>query len=246
MIALKCPNCGADITLDDTRDFGFCTYCGTKVLLDEYKKRVDGVPGVANLLLRAEYFLKKGDIEKAKEYYNRILDIDIYNEQANSYLNKIKKREETIELKRKQEEEAQKKEADKLLYDIDYRYAKEIFNFISLNCNSNSHGIEGILKCSSGEYSNIYSIIPCSKENACKYSPTYVSNSSKRGALDSVGNIQKIYNILSQNLTKSGYKHDILFISCDAYQSNGSSFFGGTKWNKTGQITYDIWIKIWK
>lgn len=56
MLQLKCPNCGADIALDDTREFGFCSYCGTKVLLDEYKKRVDGIPGTANLLLRAENF----------------------------------------------------------------------------------------------------------------------------------------------------------------------------------------------
>lgn len=66
MLQLKCPNCGADIALDDTRDFGFCSYCGTKVLLDEYKKRVDGVPGGANLLLRAEDFLKKAMLKKLK------------------------------------------------------------------------------------------------------------------------------------------------------------------------------------
>ena len=75
MLQLKCPNCGADIALDDTREFGFCSYCGTKVLLDEYKKRVEGVPGIANLLLRADDFLKKENIEKAKEYYNRVLDM---------------------------------------------------------------------------------------------------------------------------------------------------------------------------
>ena len=33
MIALKCPSCSADISLDDSRDYGFCTYCGSKILL---------------------------------------------------------------------------------------------------------------------------------------------------------------------------------------------------------------------
>lgn len=33
-IALKCPSCGADISLDESRDFGFCQYCGTKVMRD--------------------------------------------------------------------------------------------------------------------------------------------------------------------------------------------------------------------
>lgn len=35
MIACKCPNCGADIQVDETREFGFCTYCGTKVMQDK-------------------------------------------------------------------------------------------------------------------------------------------------------------------------------------------------------------------
>ena len=32
---LKCPECGANIELDDTREFGFCNFCGTKVMLKE-------------------------------------------------------------------------------------------------------------------------------------------------------------------------------------------------------------------
>lgn len=30
-ISIICPECSAEIHLDETRDFGFCTYCGTKV-----------------------------------------------------------------------------------------------------------------------------------------------------------------------------------------------------------------------
>ena len=33
--ALKCPSCGADITLDDDREFGFCAYCGTQIQLGD-------------------------------------------------------------------------------------------------------------------------------------------------------------------------------------------------------------------
>ncbi len=35
MVAIKCPGCGADIELDDSREFGFCNYCGTKVMQDK-------------------------------------------------------------------------------------------------------------------------------------------------------------------------------------------------------------------
>lgn len=35
MKALLCPQCGASICLDDTREFGFCNYCGSKIQLVE-------------------------------------------------------------------------------------------------------------------------------------------------------------------------------------------------------------------
>ncbi len=37
MRACQCPNCNAQISLDDSRDFGFCSYCGTKIMLDDYR-----------------------------------------------------------------------------------------------------------------------------------------------------------------------------------------------------------------
>lgn len=35
MVKLFCPSCGAQLELDDSRDFGFCMYCGTKVMLTQ-------------------------------------------------------------------------------------------------------------------------------------------------------------------------------------------------------------------
>ena len=234
MLQLKCLNCGADITLDDTREFGFCSYCGTKVLLDEYKKRVDGVPGVANLLLRADDFLKQGNVEKAREYYNRVLDIDINNNEANSRLNSIKQREKV-----------QQAEREKLFSDSDYRRAKEIFNFINSQYETKKQYLEGILRCQSGDYGDIYSLIPCSKEDAGKHSPTYVGYTRKNGLLTHA-DIQKIYNILCQNLKKAGYKYDILFLAYEERQAYDSFWGSVKKWKKTGNVTHDIWIRIWK
>ena len=28
---IACPNCNGEVQIDDSREFGFCTYCGTKV-----------------------------------------------------------------------------------------------------------------------------------------------------------------------------------------------------------------------
>ncbi len=35
IVALKCPHCGGDLQLDDSRQFGFCQYCGTKIMIQE-------------------------------------------------------------------------------------------------------------------------------------------------------------------------------------------------------------------
>lgn len=90
MVALKCPSCNADIELDDKRDVGFCCYCGTKVLIRTPLAQVDGISTVENLLVRADEYYKQNDISKAKEYYNRVLDIDANNTRAKEQLNFLK------------------------------------------------------------------------------------------------------------------------------------------------------------
>ena len=37
MRACQCPNCKAHISYDDSREFGFCQYCGSKIMLDDYR-----------------------------------------------------------------------------------------------------------------------------------------------------------------------------------------------------------------
>lgn len=79
IIAMKCPQCGADIQLDDSREFGFCTYCGTKVMQEkiivEHRGGVvlDNTEKLKNLHILAERALSSGDNAKAREYFNEIL-----------------------------------------------------------------------------------------------------------------------------------------------------------------------------
>lgn len=35
MQAVTCPNCNGEIQLDTSRDFGFCSYCGTKIMIEK-------------------------------------------------------------------------------------------------------------------------------------------------------------------------------------------------------------------
>ena len=38
MRSFFCTNCGANLTIqEDNRDFAFCQYCGTKIMLDDYR-----------------------------------------------------------------------------------------------------------------------------------------------------------------------------------------------------------------
>ena len=50
LIALKCPHCGGDIQLDDSREFGFCLYCGTKIAVrDEVVNQINDYHGDADV-----------------------------------------------------------------------------------------------------------------------------------------------------------------------------------------------------
>lgn len=78
-IAIKCPQCGADIQLDDSREFGFCTYCGTKVMQEKIIVEhtggviLDNTEKLKNLHILAERALSSSDNAKAREYFNEIL-----------------------------------------------------------------------------------------------------------------------------------------------------------------------------
>ena len=50
MVQLKCPSCNANIELDGAREFGFCCYCGTKVIFKDNNKKIDGIAGVESEL----------------------------------------------------------------------------------------------------------------------------------------------------------------------------------------------------
>jgi len=66
IIDLKCKHCGGTTTMDDSRETGFCSYCGNKFIVKEELVRiaieysgtinVDRNREIDNLLARAERF----------------------------------------------------------------------------------------------------------------------------------------------------------------------------------------------
>lgn len=84
LVATKCPNCGASIMLDAGSQEGFCSYCGSKLKIQEVIQRVkiDKTGDVGNYLALAEIAYKGEMTEEAHEYANRTLELDSKNVQA--------------------------------------------------------------------------------------------------------------------------------------------------------------------
>lgn len=92
LVNVKCPNCGASIQLDDSRAEGFCSYCGSKVKLEEAKKltiqgtvKVDSSDELANLYQIARRAKDSDNSENAAKYYEMILVKDPNSWEANFY-----------------------------------------------------------------------------------------------------------------------------------------------------------------
>lgn len=97
MTALKCEICGGSLILMADMETFECENCGTKypkkVLQKIYAEitgavrvegsvQVEGIASISSLLQRAQEFEQGHNYEKAKEYFNRVLDIDPTNDEA--------------------------------------------------------------------------------------------------------------------------------------------------------------------
>lgn len=46
MRSLKCPECGATLEIEESRDMAYCTYCGAKVTLVDQEIHIKGSIGI--------------------------------------------------------------------------------------------------------------------------------------------------------------------------------------------------------
>ena len=96
IVPAKCTSCGANLTVDSSKDAAICEYCNTPYIVEKAINNfhlsgktnisinsatlnIQGLPSIDNLLKRAVEFEHLQEIELALEYYNRILDIDADN-----------------------------------------------------------------------------------------------------------------------------------------------------------------------
>lgn len=84
LVATKCPNCGASIMLDGGSQEGFCSYCGSKLKVQEIVQRVkiDKTGDEGNYLALAKVAYKGTAEKEAYEYVNKALELNVKNAQA--------------------------------------------------------------------------------------------------------------------------------------------------------------------
>lgn len=85
--ALKCPQCGGEVNLDDNQEYGFCKYCGVKVQNTNFKivkgeVTIKGNPTANNYMKLAERDYDDENYKEALEKYNKVLEIEPDNWEA--------------------------------------------------------------------------------------------------------------------------------------------------------------------
>lgn len=99
MKKLQCEACGGIEIKKIGDDLFECQNCGVQYSSAEVKKLLVEISGtvaidksseVDNLIHRANEYYYQGEKEKALEYCNRVLDVDVNNEKAKNLLNLIK------------------------------------------------------------------------------------------------------------------------------------------------------------
>lgn len=89
---IKCPNCNGEVQLDDTRELGYCSYCGSTIQIkDEIAKiriehtgkvEIDDSKRLANSLALADRAFTSGNYEECYSYSCAALECDVDNAHA--------------------------------------------------------------------------------------------------------------------------------------------------------------------
>ena len=100
-VAAKCTQCGAAIEVDDSQKTGICKYCGmtytSEQVINHYNQSIQignatiNVQGmnIENLILRGKQYEEEGDLHKALDYYNQVLDADINNNEIRDRVTRL-------------------------------------------------------------------------------------------------------------------------------------------------------------
>lgn len=81
--AIKCTQCGADLQMDDQKEFGYCISCGTRIMIQETINikhsgvvKLDTSANASNCLRLADQAYSINNFMEAYNYYTKVLEYD--------------------------------------------------------------------------------------------------------------------------------------------------------------------------
>lgn len=74
---LKCPNCGADLEIEDGINTFFCKFCGTKLLIDQSDSVIQAKVDIRKAEIEADVQKAKikSDDEQMKRFYRSVIGL---------------------------------------------------------------------------------------------------------------------------------------------------------------------------
>lgn len=90
LVEIKCSNCGAKLTVDSNLRKATCFYCGAEFFIEREAVNVPILDKQQRLLMQAQDFEKLGELEKAMDSYNQVLDIDFEDMEAKGGIKRIR------------------------------------------------------------------------------------------------------------------------------------------------------------
>ena len=86
IVSIKCPSCGAKPQLDDSKERGFCSYCGSPVQIQDAvaklkvelsgNVKVDGLTEIEKLKDAGNSLQAAGKLQEAQGYWSQVIKID--------------------------------------------------------------------------------------------------------------------------------------------------------------------------
>lgn len=105
LIAAKCSQCGADIEIDDSQEYGYCSHCGTKFITEKiihntynivnHNTKVENATiiqrasGLDDKIERFKYYIVIDDLDKAFEEARSMLNDYPYKAESHLFLSLI-------------------------------------------------------------------------------------------------------------------------------------------------------------
>lgn len=108
LVPAKCTSCGGQLTVNPSQQAAVCPFCNSAFIVEQainnYNIQMNGTLSVGsatinvqglnsdNLIARAKSFEEQDDFDNALIYFNRVLDMDINNDEAKQGVQRVEQK----------------------------------------------------------------------------------------------------------------------------------------------------------